>query len=206
MNEILSHILTGVSLPTHHTYPANPVHGDIGLSQLEVRLVDTQSFQRLRRLKQLGLANLVYPGASHSRFAHSVGVFHIMSRAIDLMVRRDKFDETERQRLRIAALLHDSRRGGREKSREGPEGGACMARPMKTGPRRGSRVTATKPPCYLATDSGGSLFDIAMTAVSGHVGLDFGAGFVYGRGSDKVTRLGEWVSAKPVLDSRAVKG
>jgi len=85
----------------------DPVHGDIGLSRLEVDLVNTQSFQRLRRLKQLGLATLVYPSASHSRFSHSLGVFHIMSRAIDLMVRRGKFSDAERRLLRIAALLHD---------------------------------------------------------------------------------------------------
>lgn len=90
-----------------HKVITDPVHGDIGLSQLEVDLIDTQSFQRLRRLKQLGLATLVYPSASHSRFSHSLGVFHIMSRAIDLMVRRGKFTEGERRLLRIAALLHD---------------------------------------------------------------------------------------------------
>jgi len=90
-----------------HKVITDPVHGEIGLSQLEVDLINTQSFQRLRRLKQLGLASLVYPSASHSRFSHSLGVFHIMSRAIDLMVRRDKFTDAERRLLRIAALLHD---------------------------------------------------------------------------------------------------
>jgi hypothetical protein len=90
-----------------HKIITDPVHGDIGLSRLEVDLIDTQSFQRLRRLKQLGMATLVYPSASHSRFSHSLGVFHIMSRAIDLMVRRDTFSDAERRLLRIAALLHD---------------------------------------------------------------------------------------------------
>ncbi|NOT01005.1 MAG: HD domain-containing protein [Phycisphaerales bacterium] len=90
-----------------HKVITDPVHGEIGLSRLEVDLIDTQSFQRLRRLKQLGLATLVYPSASHSRFSHSLGVFHIMSRAIELMVRRGKFTDTEGRLLRIAALLHD---------------------------------------------------------------------------------------------------
>lgn len=85
----------------------DPVHGDIGLSELEVELVDTQSFQRLGHLKQLGLAKLVYPSAGHSRFSHSIGVFHIMGRAIDLLHRRGKFDDAERRKLRVAALLHD---------------------------------------------------------------------------------------------------
>jgi len=90
-----------------HKVITDPVHGDIGLSQLEVDLINTQSFQRLRRLKQLGLASLVYPAASHSRFAHSLGVFHIMSRAIDLLRRRRKFSNAEQRTLRVAALLHD---------------------------------------------------------------------------------------------------
>jgi len=85
----------------------DPVHSEISLSQLEVALIDTPSFQRLRRLKQLGLASYVYPGATHTRFAHSLGVFHVISRAIDAMVRRNIFSEPERRKLRVAALLHD---------------------------------------------------------------------------------------------------
>src|SRR5262245_52475840 len=86
----------------------DPVHGDIGLSQLEVDLIDTPSFQRLRRLKQLGLASLVYPNADHSRFAHSLGVFHLMGRGIDTLIHKERLDEsTDKQKLRLAALLHD---------------------------------------------------------------------------------------------------
>jgi hypothetical protein len=85
----------------------DPVHGEIALSEPETRLVDTAPFQRLRRLKQLGLASFVYPGATHTRFAHSLGVFNIMSRAIDLIIRARKALESDRQLLRIAALLHD---------------------------------------------------------------------------------------------------
>lgn len=85
----------------------DPVHGGIPVSRLEQRLIDSRSFQRLRGLKQLGLASLVYPNATHTRFAHSLGVFRIMSRVIDLFVDRGHFDNEDRRKLRAAALLHD---------------------------------------------------------------------------------------------------
>ena len=85
----------------------DPVHGEIPISQLEQRLIDTPSFQRLRNLKQLGLASLVYPNATHTRFAHSLGVFRIMSRVIDLLVGKGHFDAGDKRKMRIAALLHD---------------------------------------------------------------------------------------------------
>lgn len=90
-----------------HKVICDPVHGDIGLSAMEQKLIDSPSFQRLRHLKQLGLATLVYPNASHSRFAHSLGVFRIMSRMIDLLVDKGKFTEDDRRIMRVAALLHD---------------------------------------------------------------------------------------------------
>jgi HD superfamily phosphohydrolase len=86
-----------------HKVICDPVHGDIGLSALEEQVIDSPSFQRLRNLKQLGLATLVYPNASHSRFAHSLGVFRI----IDLLVDKGKFTDDDRRIMRIAALVHD---------------------------------------------------------------------------------------------------
>ena len=65
----------------------DPVHGDIGLSELETSLIDSPTFQRLRRLKQLGFASMVYPNASYSRFAHSLGVLHVTSRVIEVFRR-----------------------------------------------------------------------------------------------------------------------
>jgi uncharacterized protein len=90
-----------------HKVVVDPVHGAIGLSEVETKVVNTPTFQRLRRLKQLGLASLVYPTADHSRFAHSLGVFHIMGRAIDTLIAKGRLLEEDRQKLRLAALLHD---------------------------------------------------------------------------------------------------
>ncbi len=96
-----------MSIDYRHKMIMDPVHGDIGLSELETKIIDTPAFQRLRRLKQLGFASLVYPNASYSRFAHSLGVLHIASRVAEVFERKKLIDEDAVKKLRIAALLHD---------------------------------------------------------------------------------------------------
>ncbi|HIQ11229.1 MAG TPA: HD domain-containing protein [Pyrodictium sp.] len=83
------------------------LYGFIELSRDEARLIDTSVFQRLRRIKQLSLANLVYPGAEHTRFAHSLGVYWLASRVVSRLVESGFVDEDEAALFRIAALLHD---------------------------------------------------------------------------------------------------
>ena len=56
------------------------VYGDIRLNEIEVEVMDNPQFQRLRRIKQLGLISLIYPGANHTRFEHSIGTMHIASK------------------------------------------------------------------------------------------------------------------------------
>jgi uncharacterized protein len=71
-------------------------------------LLNAKEFQRLRRIKQLGFSELVYPGAAHTRFAHSVGVFHTARMLVQLIGDRiGKFDEEKSQVSLTAALLHD---------------------------------------------------------------------------------------------------
>ena len=85
------------------------IHGDIELNDDEWRIVDTASFQRLRSIKQLGMGHLVYPNATHTRFAHSLGVFGIMQRILQT-AQRNKLKGLTKTRdadLRKAALLHD---------------------------------------------------------------------------------------------------
>ena len=86
---------------------ADPVHGTIGLSALELAVVDTQAFQRLRTVRQLGLAYLVFPGADYSRFEHSLGVCHITGRIFASLAERGSFDARTVQLYRLAGLLHD---------------------------------------------------------------------------------------------------
>ncbi|MHB8141347.1 MAG: HD domain-containing protein [Vulcanimicrobiaceae bacterium] len=92
----------------------DPVHRFIELSEPEARLLDTPAMQRLRRLRQLGLAYLAFPSAEHSRFTHALGALAMGTRAFDQLVAvgREFFaDEADiaRQRrlLRVALLLHD---------------------------------------------------------------------------------------------------
>lgn len=61
----------------------DPVHGDIHLNWLEVAITDTSSFQRLRRVRQLGTTHLVYPGATHTRFSHSLGAVRVAQTLLD---------------------------------------------------------------------------------------------------------------------------
>lgn len=83
------------------------IHGDIPLTQTEWNVVDTASFQRLRSLKQLGMGHLVYPNATHTRFAHSIGVFGIMRRIVAILRETRRYDDGLLDNLRLAALLHD---------------------------------------------------------------------------------------------------
>jgi HD superfamily phosphohydrolase len=64
----------------------DPVHGDIYLTELEVRIVDSPAFQRLRKVRQLGFTHLVYPGATHTRFAHSLGALRVVQDLMDIVI------------------------------------------------------------------------------------------------------------------------
>lgn len=81
----------------------DPIHNYIVLDELEIELIDTPIMQRLRRIKQLGMAYLVYPGANHTRFEHSLGVYWLARECCKVL----ELDKTESQAIYIAGLLHD---------------------------------------------------------------------------------------------------
>jgi len=84
------------------------IHGDIHLTPHEWGVVNTASFQRLRRIKQLGMGHFTYPNATHTRFAHSLGVLGIMGRVLDAAKDYGLRPVPEmHENLRLAALLHD---------------------------------------------------------------------------------------------------
>jgi len=91
----------------------DPVHNIIRLrtdtdeGDLMMKLIDTSEFQRLRRIKQLGLGLFTYQGAEHSRFTHSLGAFHLMTRVLDRFSERYSINPEDRIAARAAALLHD---------------------------------------------------------------------------------------------------
>jgi uncharacterized protein len=86
----------------------DPVHKYIRFSQVEKQLIDSPTFQRLRRIRQLAGAHLVYPSAQHSRFEHSLGAMHIAGLAGETLLGKGYITHAEVvQDLRLAALLHD---------------------------------------------------------------------------------------------------
>jgi len=93
----------------------DPVHGDIYLTHEELRVLDTPEMQRMRGIKQLGPAYLVFPGALHTRFDHSIGTVHIAQKMIDAInlsfeldpARGIAISDEERRVIRMAGLLHD---------------------------------------------------------------------------------------------------
>jgi HD superfamily phosphohydrolase len=94
----------------------DPIHGPIGVSPEEIQVVDNPYVQRLRGIKQTGFAELAFPGATQTRYSHSLGAFHLAGRAFDHVFHDFPFEDTaERQKfrnlLRMAALLHDSGHG-----------------------------------------------------------------------------------------------
>jgi hypothetical protein len=88
----------------------DPLWNNITLDDLSIRLVDTRAFQRLRYVRQLGLAYLVYPGATHTRFEHALGAWHLAGRTLGLLQARGDLTAQHSREARIvaaAALLHD---------------------------------------------------------------------------------------------------
>ena len=99
----------------------DPLYGTIRMNELERAIIDSEPFQRLRRIKQLSLTNFIYPGATHTRFEHSIGVMHLATLMFDAIIQDNENlellesynyiskDEIQRHRqlVRLAALLHD---------------------------------------------------------------------------------------------------
>src|SRR5881392_3875287 len=91
----------------------DPVHDVIAfrmddpLEALLFSLLNTPEFQRLRRVRQLGMASLAYPGADHSRYSHSLGVMQTARRMLEQLRHSVPVDEGEETVLLAACLLHD---------------------------------------------------------------------------------------------------
>ncbi len=90
----------------------DPVHGPISLSPKEFSIIDHPMFQRLRNIKQLGFGEYAFPGATHNRFSHSLGVLHLADTCCEhIFAKQTGFAAADthhiRQLIRLAALLHD---------------------------------------------------------------------------------------------------
>lgn len=88
----------------------DPLWNNIGIDEQALAVLDTEPFQRLRYIRQLGHAFLVYPGATHTRFEHALGTYHLARRALLLLEERGHLANVpadEITLIRLAALLHD---------------------------------------------------------------------------------------------------
>ncbi len=90
----------------------DPIHGTLTISKNETAVLDSPAFQRLRMIKQLGFSEFSFPGATHSRYIHSLGVSYLSGIAFDFIFKDFEFSsptkrENYRQILRLGALLHD---------------------------------------------------------------------------------------------------
>ncbi len=90
--------------PVHNIIP---LRDDSAEDRLMMRLIDAPEFQRLRRIKQLGLGLYTYQGAEHSRFTHSLGALHLITRILDRLGETYSITAEDHAAVRAAALLHD---------------------------------------------------------------------------------------------------
>jgi len=96
-----------------HKIINDPVYGFVDIpGELIFNIIEHPYFQRLRRIKQLGLTNLVYPGALHTRFQHSIGAMHLMQQALEILKSKGhKISLEEEEGALVAILLHDCGHG-----------------------------------------------------------------------------------------------
>jgi HD superfamily phosphohydrolase len=85
----------------------DPIHGFIGLTEIEAKIIDSQPYQRLRRIKQLSGGHFVYPTAEHTRFGHCIGVMYLAGLSGKRLLNRMGLGDKKLQEVRLAGLLHD---------------------------------------------------------------------------------------------------
>ncbi len=85
----------------------DPIHGYVGMTDIERRIIDTWPVQRLRGIKQLSIASVVYPGGDHTRFSHALGAMHVAGQIADSLRSGIEISNDEWQLVRLAGLLHD---------------------------------------------------------------------------------------------------
>ena len=83
------------------------IHGTIIIDSFAQKIINTEEFQRLRNIKQLGCCNYIFPSAIHTRFEHSIGVYHLSKRYIQILNTKDQFTDNDIKCITIGALIHD---------------------------------------------------------------------------------------------------
>ncbi|MCK5265501.1 MAG: HD domain-containing protein, partial [Candidatus Thorarchaeota archaeon] len=85
----------------------DPIHDFIGITNVEAKIINSQTYQRLRRIKQLSGGHFVYPTAEHTRFGHCIGVMFLAGRTGKKLLDKLKLGDDVLQEVRLAGLLHD---------------------------------------------------------------------------------------------------
>lgn len=83
------------------------IYGNIVISPLCLAFMDVPQFQRLRRIRQLGICHYVYPSATHTRFEHSIGVMHLAGKMVDQLRRFLPVTDNQKELIELGALYHD---------------------------------------------------------------------------------------------------
>ena len=144
----------------------DPIHGLIvfdgkdDVDMLAWRLIQTPEFQRLRRIKQLGLSDFVFPGATHSRLIHSVGVYQNARRLVGIVREETGKDEFREKVVLIAALLHDIGHGPFSHAFEVARAEMAAGNPIEKHEKLSAR---------LILDAAGSIFPILGKELAGEV-------------------------------------
>lgn len=93
--------------PMFEKHVRDPVHGYIGLTEVEKEIIDTYPVQRLRRIKQLSVSSIAYPGGDHARFSHALGTMHLAGKVAESLKTGTDISDEDWQFIRLAGLLHD---------------------------------------------------------------------------------------------------
>lgn len=88
-------------------YVKDPVHGYIGLTNVEKNIIDSFPVQRMRGIKQLSVTSIAYPGGDHSRFSHALGTMHLAGKIIESLEPKESIPNDDWQLVRLGGLLHD---------------------------------------------------------------------------------------------------
>ena len=81
------------------------MHGDVVVSSLAMQIIDTPEFRRLSELRQLALVHYVFPGAKHTRFEHSIGVYYLTGKYLDYLARHTFISDRQKELIKIAGLV-----------------------------------------------------------------------------------------------------
>ena len=126
-----------MSIIVHQSIIRDPVHGDLTVPEDVRQLIDTRTFQRLRYIQQLATCHYAFPSATHTRFSHSIGAFHLANQLINRLriLYPDKISDLDAKLVTYGALLHDIGHPPFSHMLESPEIFATYANHEKWGKR-----------------------------------------------------------------------